>query len=108
MKVMGIALMVFEAIVLMLTVPVAVFVEDQSKGTALAWALGLATLCILAIGGLRRDRRTAVVTGSVVQAAVLLAGIQVRAMLVPGVIFGLVWLLTVNLSAKTDAAKRLD
>ena len=104
MKVMGSAILVFQAIVIGLTVPVAVVAYDVPKSQALWASLALILLCILAVGGVRRDRRAAVTTGLVVQAIVIGTGIVVRPMLFPGVLFLVIWLLAINLSAKTDAA----
>lgn len=100
---MGSATLVFEAIVIGLTIPVAVVVYDVPKSTAIWTALGLFILCFVAVGGIRRDRRTAIFTGTIVQLIVLLAAIPVRPLLVPGVIFTLIWLLAIKLSEKTPA-----
>lgn len=103
MKVMGSATLVFEAIVIGLTVPIAIALYGVPKTQAIWAAVGLMLLCILAVGGVRRDRRTAIMTGSVVQAIVLLTGIYIRPMLFPGVVFTLIWLLAIKLSEKTPA-----
>ena len=108
MKVMGSALMVFQAIVIGLAMPVAIVVGGYPKGQTVTVGLALMLLCFLAIGGLRRDRRTALVTGSVVQLVVIAAGISIRPYLTPGIIFLLVWVLAVILSAKTDANKTVN
>jgi hypothetical protein len=105
---MGSAMMVFESIVILLAIPVAVVVEHKSHATALGVAALLVLLCIAAAGRMRGPRREAVATGSVVQLAVLASGYWVHAMLVPGVIFMVVWVLAVALSAKTDLAKPLN
>jgi thiamine transporter ThiT len=104
MKVMGSAILVFQAIVIGLTVPVAVVLNDVPKSQAIWTSVALIVLCFLAVGGVRRDRRTAVTTGLLVQVIVLVTGIFVRPMLFPGVLFLIIWLLAINLSAKTDAA----
>lgn len=103
MKVMGSATLVFEAIVIGLAIPVAVAVYEVPKSTAIWTAFLLMLLCILAVGGVRRDRRTAIITGWFVQAMVLASSIWVRPMLFPGLIFTIVWLLAVKLSEKTPA-----
>jgi hypothetical protein len=104
MKVMGSAILVFQAIVIGLTVPVAVVMNNVSKSQAIWTSLALIFLCLFAVGGVRRDRRTAVTTGLAVQAIVIGTGLVVRPMLFPGVLFLVIWLLAINLSAKTDAA----
>ena len=108
MKVMGSAMMIFEAIVIALAVPVAVVQGDYSHTRVWAVATVLVTLCILAVGGIRRDRRTALATGWFVQIAVLAAGVAIRPFLVPAVLFLLVWILAVKLSEKTDAPRTVD
>jgi len=104
MKVMGSAILVFQAIVIGLTVPVAVIMNHVSKSHAIWTSLALILLCILAVGGVRRDRRTAITTGLTVQLIVIGTGIAVRPMLFPGILFLIIWLLAIDLSAKTDAA----
>lgn len=104
MKVMGSAILVFQAIVIGLTIPVAVAVYGVEKSTAL-WVAGLLMLlCILAVGGVRRDRRTAVTTGLIVQAVILGSSFFIPPMLFTGILFLLIWLLAFRLSAQTDAA----
>lgn len=100
---MGGATLVFEAFVIALTIPVAVVVYEVPKTTAIWTALGLFILCFVAVGGIRRDRRTAIMTGSIVQVIVLLAAIPVRPLLVPGIIFTAIWILAIKLSEKTPA-----
>lgn len=102
MKVMGSATMVFQAIVIGLAMPVAIVTGNYNRATVLTVGSLLALLCILSVGGIRRDRRTAITTGTAVQAIVIAAGIAVRPFLVPGILFGLVWFLAVKLSEKTD------
>jgi len=104
MKVMGSAILVFQAIVIGLTVPVAVVMNNVPKSQAIWTSLALILLCLLAVGGVRRDRRTAITTGLAVQVIVICTGIVVRPMFFPGILFLIIWLLAIDLSAKTDAA----
>ena len=104
MKVMGSAILVFQAIVIGLTVPVAVVMSNVPKSQAIWTSVALIVLCFLAVGGVRRDRRTAVTTGLLVQVIIIATGFFVRPMLFPGILFLVIWLLAINLSAKTDAA----
>lgn len=103
MKVMGSATLLFEAIVIALTIPVAISIYDVPKNLTLVVALSLTLICILAIGAVRRDRKTAVIAGSVVQLLVLLSAIFVPPMLFPGIVFGSIWALSVKLSEKLPA-----
>ena len=105
MKVMGSAILFFEAIVLGLSIPISIVVYDVDKSLTLWVTFLLMLLCILAIGGVRHDRRTAITTGIVVQLVIIGTGIWVRPMLFPGVLFLLIWGLAIVLSKKVDEAK---
>ena len=104
MKVMGSAILVFQAIVIGLTMPISYVVYEVPKSTSIWVASLLMVLCILAVGGVRRDRRTALITAAVVQLLVLASGIWVPPMLFPGALFALLWALAIKLSVKVDAA----
>lgn len=105
MKVMGSAVMMLEVIVLGLVMPVAHVVYDYPLSTVVWSASGLILLCILSIGSMRRDRRTAVATGSFVQILVFITALFIKPFLVPAILFGLIWVLAVGLSARVDEAK---
>ena len=105
MKVMGSAILFFEAIVLGLSIPISIVVYDVDKSLTLWVTFLLMLLCILAIGGVRHDRRAAITTGIVVQLIIIGNGIWVRPMLFPGVLFLLIWGLAIVLSKKVDEAK---
>ena len=105
MKVMGSAILFFEAIVLGLSIPISIVVYDVDKSLTLWVTFLLMLLCILAIGGVRHDRRAAITTGIVVQLIIIGPGIWVRPMLFPGVLFLLIWGLAIVLSKKVDEAK---
>ena len=105
MKVMGSSVLAFEIIVLGLVMPVAYAVYDYPLLTVVWVTSGLSALCIFAIGGMRRGRNTAVITGTVVQILVIVAGLFIKPFLVPGILFGITWVLAIVLSGKVDAAK---
>jgi hypothetical protein len=105
MKVMGSAILFFEAIVLGLSIPISIVVYDVDKSITLWVTFLLMLLCILALGGVRHDRRAAITTGIVVQLIIIGTGIWVRPMLFPGVLFLLIWGLAIVLSKKVDEAK---
>ena len=79
MKVMGSAILVFEAIVLGLSIPISVVIYDVDKTLTLWSTFLLMILCILAVGGVRHDKRAAITTGIVVQAIIIGVGIFVLA-----------------------------
>lgn len=105
MKVMGSAVMMLEVIVLGLVMPVAHVVYGYPLVTVVWSASGLMLLCILSIGTMRRDRRTAVATGSFIQILVFITALFIKPFLVPAILFGLIWILAVVLSARVDEAK---
>jgi hypothetical protein len=105
MKVMGSAILVFEAIVLGLSIPISVVVYDVNRALALWSTFLLMVLCILAVGGVRHDKKAAITTGIVVQAMIIGVGIFVRPLLFPGILFLLIWGLAYVVSNKVDEAK---
>jgi hypothetical protein len=105
MKVMGSAILVFEAIVLGLSIPISIVVYDVDR-TLVLWATFLLMLlCILAVGGVRHDKRAAITTGIVVQAIIIGVGIVIRPLLFPGILFLLIWGMAYVVDNKVDAAK---
>lgn len=105
MKVMASAILTFEAIVLGLSIPISIVIYDTSKSLTLWVTFSLMLLCILAIGGVRHDRRAAITTGMVVQILIIVAGFWVGPLVFPGILFLLVWVLAIVLSKKVDEAK---
>jgi len=102
---MGSAILVFEAIVLGLSIPISIVVYDVDR-TLVLWATFLLMLlCILAVGGVRHDKRAAITTGIVVQAIIISVGIVIRPLLFPGILFLLIWGMAYVVDNKVDAAK---
>jgi hypothetical protein len=105
MKVMGSAILFFEAIVLGLSIPISIVVYDVDR-TLVLWATFLLmVLCILAVGGVRHDKRAAITTGIVVQAIIIGVGIVIRPLLFPGILFLLIWGMAYVAATKVDEAK---
>ena len=102
---MGSAILVFEAIVLGLSIPVSVVVYDVDSTLAIWGTFLLMVVCILAVGGVRHDKRAAITTGIVVQAMIIGVGIFVPPLLFPGVLFLLIWGLAYVMNNKVDEAK---
>ena len=75
---MGSAILVFEAIVLGLSIPVSVVIYNVDTALAIWSTFLLMVLCILAVGGVRHDKRAAITTGLAVQAVIIAVGIFVR------------------------------
>ena len=102
---MGSAILVFGAIVLGLSIPISIVVYDVDR-TLVLWATFLLMLlCILAVGGVRHDKRAAITTGIVVQAIIIGVGIVIRPLLFPGILFLLIWGMAYVVDNKVDAAK---
>jgi hypothetical protein len=89
MRGMCAAMLSFEAIILGLSVPVMIAVEDVDKTWALTLGLGLAVLCVLVAGSLRRPQ--AYLVGHAIQAAAIALGFLVPAMFFVGLMFAALW-----------------
>jgi len=83
------AMLTLEAVILALAVPVMISVEDVSKPLALVSGLGLALLCILTAGALRRPQ--AYVIGHAIQVGAIALGFLVTVMFFVGAIFAALW-----------------
>lgn len=83
------AILCLEAIALGLTTPVMIVVSGVSTDTALAVGLGLAVVCVLVSGLLRRE--WAYGAGWLIQVAAIGLGFVVPLMFVVGVIFAVLW-----------------
>ena len=83
------AILSLEAIALGLTTPVMISVSDVDTGTALVVGLGLAVVCLLLAGMLRRPWAYAV--GWAVQVAAVALGVVVSMMFLLGAVFALLW-----------------
>jgi hypothetical protein len=84
--------LVFEAIVIGLAIPVAIVLEHANHGLA-GGAGGALAVCAVLIGGVvgRPRMGWALVAGTVLQLLVIAAGVIVPAMYVLGVIFAALW-----------------
>ena len=89
MRGMCAAMLSLEAIILALAVPVMIAVEDVSKPLALSLGLGLAALCLLTAGALRRPE--AYVLGHLIQVGAISLGLLVPAMFFVGAMFAALW-----------------
>ncbi|MEZ5115759.1 MAG: DUF4233 domain-containing protein [Candidatus Nanopelagicales bacterium] len=105
MKVLCSSVLAFEAIVVLLAIPVALNFGWGSDRTALVVGGGftLALLLLLAIGTLRRP--WGLTAGWVLQAAVIACGFVVPAMFVLGVVFAVLWWVAIHYGSRGDAIK---
>lgn len=82
-------MLLLEAVILALAVPVMISVEDVSKPLALVAGLGLALLCLLTAGALRRPQ--AYLVGHAIQIGAIALGFLVTIMFFIGAIFAALW-----------------
>jgi hypothetical protein len=83
------AVLSLEAITLGLTTPVMITIADVSAGTAVAVGVGLAVVCLLLAGMLRKE--WAYSLGWVIQGAAIGLGFVIPLMFGLGAIFALLW-----------------
>jgi hypothetical protein len=84
--------LIFEAIVIGLAIPVAIVLEDANHGLA-GGVGGALAVCAVLIGGVvgRPRMGWALVAGTVLQLLIIAAGVVVPAMYILGVIFAALW-----------------
>jgi len=84
--------LVFEAIVIGLAIPVAIVLEHANHGVAVSVGGGLAVCAVLIGGVVGRPRMGwALIAGTILQLLVIAAGVVVPAMYILGVIFAALW-----------------
>jgi len=103
MRGMCAAVLAFEAIVLGLSTPVMISVADVERAPALAGGLGLAALALLAAALLRHA--WAYWLGHAVQVGAVALGLVVPVMFVLGAIFAALWVASILLGRRVEAAK---
>lgn len=104
MRVLGASVLVFEAIMVGLFIPVAYFTGRGISGSTAAWmGVALTVLCIVAAGMV--GRRGGVVLGWLVQILVIACGFLVIDMFVLGAIFAGLWWAAMHYGRKVDALK---
>jgi hypothetical protein len=93
------AILFLEAVVVALSIPVAV--TTAGRGAGVAWVLGVLALLLLLTSGIARRPR-GVAVGWVLQVAVLATGFLVPAMAVMGLVFLAVWVTALVYGGKAD------
>jgi hypothetical protein len=94
-------ILTLEAVVLALSVPVMISVEGVDTGVAVGLGVGLAVLCVLTAGLLRRP--WAYVLGHAVQVSVICLGFLVPVMFLVGAMFAALWALAYLVGRKIEA-----
>lgn len=90
MRGMCAAMLTLQAIIVALSVPVLISVEGVSKSVALPLGLGLALVCVLTAGMLRKP--WAYVVGHLCQVATIALGFLSPPMFFVGALFALLWI----------------
>ncbi|MGH3458024.1 DUF4233 domain-containing protein [Aeromicrobium sp.] len=103
MRAMCAAMLTLEAIILALSVPVMISVENVDPPLALGLGLGLAVLCVLTAGLLRRP--WAYTAGHLLQVGAICLGFLVPVMFFVGAMFAGLWALAYLLGRKIEADK---
>jgi len=110
LRAIGAALLVMHAIVVALAIPVVVHRDSGSSTAGVAGLTAIAVLDIVVAGLLRRAEKPAIVTGSVLLALTIVAGLLSGFLLFVGVVFGALWVgwlgMRRSLAAEVTAARR--
>ena len=96
------SVLVFEAIVLILAIPVAITIEHLHRGVALGVGGGLALAAVL-LAGLVGRGRWALIAGTVLQVLIIAAGVAVPALYFLGVIFAAFWFGGIWMATRLEA-----
>ncbi|MEU9837456.1 DUF4233 domain-containing protein [Streptosporangium sp. NPDC048047] len=89
-----------EAIVVGLFAPVAINVQNIEPAVALTVGLGLAVLCVLVAGMLKRP--FAYIAGSVIQVLAIASGFMVSTMFFLGGIFAVLWITAIFVARRVE------
>ncbi|GAB2456078.1 DUF4233 domain-containing protein [Streptosporangium sandarakinum] len=89
-----------EAIVVGLFAPVAINVQKIEPAVALTVGLGLAVLCVLVAGMLKRP--FAYIAGSVIQVLAIVSGFMVSTMFFLGGIFAALWITAIFVARRVE------
>ena len=104
MRVLGSSVLTFEALMVLLAIPVAVTLGRVHNTPLMVGAfVGVAVVCLLAVGVVTRPYGPAVGWG--VQLLVLATGFLVPAMFILGAMFAGLWFLAVRLGTQADAQR---
>jgi hypothetical protein len=105
MRVLGSTVLILEALVVLLAIPIAINVSDANATYALIIGIALAGLLVLTVGVITRP--IAVPIGWVLQVLVIASGIVVPTMFFIGGLFALLWFYAVRNGQKVDRAREL-
>ncbi|WP_067186333.1 DUF4233 domain-containing protein [Microtetraspora niveoalba] len=104
MRRLGASVLGMEAIVVALFTPVAIAVAHIETAVAVTVGIGLAVLCVLAAGMLKRP--AGYIAGSVVQVLAIATGFLVPTMFVLGVLFTALWITAIFVARRVEGATK--
>lgn len=105
MRVLGSTVLILEALVVLLAIPIAINVSDANATYALIIGIALAGLLVLTVGVITKP--IAVPIGWVLQVLVITSGIVVPTMFLVGGLFALLWFYAVRNGQRVDRAREL-
>lgn len=105
MRVLGSTVLILEALVVLLAIPIAINVSDANATYALIIGIALAGLLVLTVGVITKP--IVVPIGWVLQALVIASGIVVPTMFFIGGLFALLWFYAVRNGQRVDRAREL-
>lgn len=105
MRVLGSTVLILEALVVLLAIPIAINVSDANATYALVIGIALAGLLVLTVGVITKP--IAVPIGWVLQVLVIASGIVVPTMFFIGGLFALLWFYAVRNGQRVDRAREL-
>lgn len=100
MRVIAASILAFEALVVVLAIPVAVTLGDVDPAVAITGGLALVVLCLVVAGSLSRP--WGYPAGWVVQGLILLSGFVVHAMFLIGGLFVLLWVVGLRVGRRGE------
>jgi hypothetical protein len=105
MRVLGSTVLILEALVVLLAVPIAINVSNVNATYVLVIGIALAGLLVLTVGVITKP--IAVPIGWVLQVLVIASGIIVPTMFFIGGLFALLWFFAVRNGQRVDRAREL-
>ncbi|GAA4568007.1 DUF4233 domain-containing protein [Planotetraspora kaengkrachanensis] len=104
MRRLGSSVLGMEAIVVALTTPVAIVVNHVQPALAVTVGIGLAVLCVVVAGMLKRP--WAYIAGSVIQVLAIVTGFLVTVMFFLGAIFAALWITAIFVARRVEGTTK--
>jgi hypothetical protein len=104
MRRLGASVLGMEAIVVALVTPVAITIGGVDPAVAVTTCIGLAVLCVLVAGMLKRP--FAYIAGTVIQVLAIATGFLVSAMFFLGVILTALWITAIFVARRVEGTTK--